>query len=162
MEKSNTYIILDWRKSIKQYIKVVDEGRLRFKDLRCPYDKIRSVIGWGWYERSCIYEEERCKVRIKRCLCKLCKRTFSLLPSFLIRGCMYAIGFVKRLRDIMEREGLSLQKVLFRPEAYVMRDESILISPNTLRRYILRLKELFSADRESKPTYLRVLPKIIS
>ena len=62
----------------------------------CPYcQAVHLFIGHGFYVRQPITPTAVYRVRIKRWLCKACRRTVSLLPSFLFRYRHYLLDVIQ-------------------------------------------------------------------
>ena len=62
----------------------------------CPYCHAANVfIGHGFYPRKPFSTTKAYRVRIKRWLCKACRRTLSLLPSFLLRYRHYLLEVIQ-------------------------------------------------------------------
>ncbi|HET90490.1 MAG TPA: hypothetical protein ENN99_07110 [Chloroflexi bacterium] len=71
--------------------------------IHCPRDFCHSphcqasdtFIGHGAYWRKALDRWEDCRIQIKRWLCKTCRRTVSILPSFLLRRRQYLLAVIQ-------------------------------------------------------------------
>jgi transposase-like protein len=64
----------------------------------CPYCHAANVfIGHGFYLRKPFSTTKAYRVRIKRWLCNACRRTLSLLPSFLLRYRHYLLEVIQHV-----------------------------------------------------------------
>ena len=62
----------------------------------CPHCQAAHLfIGHGFYSRKPFSTTKAYRVRIKRWLCKACRRTLSLLPSFLLRYRHYLLAVIQ-------------------------------------------------------------------
>ena len=76
--------------SVDHYLKKVREGKLAKPD-RCAVCRNRCQLIWhGSYRRSVIALARTWIIPVKRLYCHLCRRTFALLPSFVVKFHRYA------------------------------------------------------------------------
>jgi Domain of unknown function (DUF6431) len=62
----------------------------------CPLCRVvDTLIGHGFYERKALSPRQVYVLRIKRWYCKACRRTVSLLPSFLLRFRHYLLDVIQ-------------------------------------------------------------------
>ena len=64
----------------------------------CPHcEDVDTFIGHGYYWRQPIDQQKAYPIRIKRWLCKACRRTVSILPSFLLRFRHYLLAVIQEV-----------------------------------------------------------------
>ena len=68
-------------------------------------------IGHGFYPRKPLSPTKAYRVRIKRWLCKACRRTLSLLPSFLFRYRHYLLDVIQQVVIARFEDGASWNQV---------------------------------------------------
>ena len=68
---------------IKKY-----ENTLNFKITKCPFCGDEKLVKWGKYTRNVIYYKDNEKhedtIEIKRIRCNGCKKTHSIIPTYLL------------------------------------------------------------------------------
>jgi hypothetical protein len=89
-------IVADFRCSVQDY--VAHFARLVFpRPDACPCcGQAGSLVGHGFYIRQALDQERVFRVRIKRWRCKACRRTTSVLPSFLLRFRHYLLAVISQ------------------------------------------------------------------
>jgi hypothetical protein len=87
-------IVLDFGCSVQDY--VAHFARLVFPRLdSCPCcGQPGCLIGHGYYERQALDQAEVFRLKIKRWLCKACRQTTAVLPSFLLRFRHYVLAVI--------------------------------------------------------------------
>jgi len=71
--------------SIQQYLRDIKESAAahRYRPDRCPLCRARACfLAHGFYYRTLVHVEFDDSIPIRRYLCRLCRRTVSLLPDF--------------------------------------------------------------------------------
>ena len=64
----------------------------------CPHcAAVDRFIGHGYYRRQPIDRQQAYSIRIKRWLCKVCGRTVSILPSFLLSFRHYLLAVIQKV-----------------------------------------------------------------
>ena len=100
---------------------------------RCPICQCDSIIGHGG-RRKQAHDEDHDWILIRRGLCNLCGKTFTLLPPFSPPYCHYSlIARGQALRRYFV-EGCSWEDA-----APVVRDANRVADPSTLRRWFRQL-----------------------
>ena len=96
---------------------------------RCPVCLCDSIIGHG-RRRKQAHDEDHDWISIRRGLCNLCGKTFTLLPSFSPPYCRYSL--MARSQALQRRfvEGCSWETA-----APVVKDPDHVADPSTLRRW---------------------------
>jgi len=89
-------IVADFRCSVQDY--VAQFARLVFPrpDACLCCGQSGSLVGHGFYVRKALDQECVFQVRIKRWRCKACRRTTSVLPSFLLRFRHYLLAVISQ------------------------------------------------------------------
>jgi hypothetical protein len=105
-------IVADFRCSVQDY--VAHFSRLVFpRPAACPCcGQSGSLVGHGFYVRQALDQEHVFRVRIKRWRCKACRRTTSVLPSFLLRFRHYLLAVISRVLVTRFELGASWLEVL--------------------------------------------------
>ena len=81
----------------------------------CPHCHASNVfIAHGFYPRKPLSSTQVYRVRIKRWLCKACRHTLSLLPSFLLRFRHYLLEVIQHVILTRFEEGASWTQVVRR------------------------------------------------
>jgi hypothetical protein len=73
--------------SIQQYVRDIKEGSAadRYRLGRCPLCQVRScLLAHGFYYRTLMHKDFDDSLPIRRYLCRVCRRTVSLLPDFVL------------------------------------------------------------------------------
>lgn len=89
-------IVADFRCSVQDY--VAHFARLVFpRPAACPCcGQAGSLVGHGFYVRKALDQTQVFHVRVKRWRCKACRRTTSVLPSFLLRFRHYLLAVISQ------------------------------------------------------------------
>jgi hypothetical protein len=90
-------LVADFRCSVQDY--VAHLARLVFpRPDACPCcGHSGSLVGHGFYVRHALEQSQVFHVRIKRWRCKACRRTISVLPSFLLRFRHYLLVVISQV-----------------------------------------------------------------
>lgn len=74
----------------------------------CPQCAARDrLIGHGSYPRKVCDSHQEFAIRVKRLLCKVCRRTVALLPSFCLPHRHYLAAVIQRILDLRFRKRAS-------------------------------------------------------
>jgi hypothetical protein len=88
-------IVVDFGNYVETY---PDRGESFHRPQDCPHCKaVDTFIGHGYYWRQPIDRQQSYSIRIKRWLCKSCRRTISILPSFLLRFRHYLLAVIQEV-----------------------------------------------------------------
>jgi transposase-like protein len=72
--------------SIQEYEEEIADPR-RYRPDRCPQcQAAHELIAHGFYRRTLVDRRFDGSIRVRRYLCRSCKRTVSLLPQFALPG----------------------------------------------------------------------------
>jgi transposase-like protein len=87
-------MLYPFKGSIQQYMESVgslEEGN-RYRPSRCPQcESKRRLVCHGFYRRTVVEFDWDGVIRVRRYLCKACRRTISLLPEFVLPYLRFAI-----------------------------------------------------------------------
>ena len=88
-------IIQDFGGSVQDY--VAHFAQIVFaRPTRCPHcAEAEALIGHGFYWRKAKDQTQVFRIRVKRWLCKACRRTLSVLPSFVLRFRHYLLAVIQ-------------------------------------------------------------------
>jgi transposase-like protein len=88
-------IIQDFGGSVQDY--AAHFAQIVFaRPTRCPHcDEAEALIGHGFYWRKAKDQIQVFRIRVKRWLCKACRRTLSVLPSFVLRFRHYLLAVIQ-------------------------------------------------------------------
>jgi hypothetical protein len=90
-------IILDFGRAVQDYIAHFDQLSFPRPEC-CPACGTRHVcIGHGFYWREPKDQTQVYRIRIKRWFCKACRKTLSVLPSFLLRFRHYLLVVIAQV-----------------------------------------------------------------
>jgi Domain of unknown function (DUF6431) len=73
--------------SIQQYLRAIRESSAvdRYRSDRCPLCQARApLLAHGFYYRTVVHVKLDQSIPVRRYLCRLCRRTVSLLPDFVL------------------------------------------------------------------------------
>ena len=88
-------ILHPFRGSIQQYSKEISDPD-RYRPGRCPQCQARSpLIAHGFYGRTLVDVAFDGLIRVRRYLCRLCKRTVSLLPEFVLPYLRFSVTIIR-------------------------------------------------------------------
>jgi hypothetical protein len=80
--------------SIQQYSEEISDPD-RYRPDHCPQcDACQSLTGHGFYSRTLVDVAFDGLIRVRRYLCRLCKRTLSLLPEFALPWLRFSISVI--------------------------------------------------------------------
>ena len=83
--------------SIQQYLRDIKESAAahRYRPDRCPLCRARACfVAHGFYYRTLVHVEFDDSIPIRRYLCRLCRRTVSLLPDFILPYLRHSIVII--------------------------------------------------------------------
>ena len=84
--------------SVQQYSEAVVDSD-RFRPDHCPQCQAkRPLTAHGFYSRTLVDVEFDGLIRVRRYLCRCCKRTVSLLPEFALPYLRFGITVISLLR----------------------------------------------------------------
>jgi len=88
-------IIQDFGGSVQDY--VGQFAQIVFaRPTRCPHcDEVGALLGHGFYWRKAKDQTQVFRIRVKRWLCKACRRTLSVLPTFVLRFRHYLLAVIQ-------------------------------------------------------------------
>lgn len=95
--------------SIQQYIEECEESE-RYRPRSCPQcDSKQRLARHGFYRRSVVDVELECVIRVRRYLCRACRRTVSLLPEFVLPYLRFTIRMMGMFLKARLAEGQTLR-----------------------------------------------------
>lgn len=101
----------------------------------CPACRADSVIGHGWRSRQA-HDAIHTRIRVQRGICKLCHRTLTMLPGWLIPGGHYSLAARQEAADLASQPERPLEECV--PDSA---DSDRSADPSTVRRWLLRRTE---------------------
>jgi len=94
--------------SIKQYVEEISDAD-RYRPDRCPQCESRQpLVGHGFYCRTLVDLAFDGMIRVRRYLCRACKRTVSLLPEFALPWLRFSIAVIALFLVARLLNGLTL------------------------------------------------------
>ena len=100
-------IVADFRCSVQDYVAHFERLVFPLPDA-CPCcGQAGSLVGHGFYVRKALAQAEMFPVRIERWRCKVCRRTTSVLPSFLLRFRHYLLVVISQVLSMRFELGAS-------------------------------------------------------
>jgi len=108
-------LIHDFGISLKQYLKLGKENQFpEFPSCPCCFAQ-KPLLGHGFYERNAVKGKTSQIVLIQRYYCSCCKKTFSVLPSFLHPRFQYTLEYIMLLlQDIfLEKKNRSYRQLRY-------------------------------------------------
>jgi len=94
--------------SIQQYFEEISDPD-RYRPDHCPQcDARQSLTGHGFYSRMLVDVAFDGLIRVRRYLCRLCKRTLSLLPEFALPWLRFSISVIALFLVARLVKGLTL------------------------------------------------------
>jgi Domain of unknown function (DUF6431) len=94
--------------SIQQYFEEISDPD-RYRPDHCPQcDARQSLTGHGFYSRTLVDVVFDGLIRVRRYLCRLCKRTLSLLPEFALPWLRFSLSVISVFLVVRLLKGLSL------------------------------------------------------
>ena len=102
---------------------------------RCPACQQDSVIGHGWRSRQA-HDANHTWIRIQRGICKLCDRTLTMLPDWLVPGGHYSLAARQQAEHLATGQERPLEGCI--PDSA---DANRSADPSTVRRWFQRRAE---------------------
>ena len=99
----------------------------------CPECQQVSVIGHGWRERQA-HDANHTRIRIHRGICKLCERTLTMLPDWLVPGGHYSLAARQQAAQLLAGEPQRVVEECIPDSA----DGERSADPSTVRRWFQR------------------------
>lgn len=94
--------------SIQQYLEEISDPD-RYRPDHCPQCQAKqSLTGHGFYQRTLVDVAFDRVIRVRRYLCRLCKRTVSLLPQFALPWLRFSITVISLFLMARLLQGLTL------------------------------------------------------
>jgi Domain of unknown function (DUF6431) len=94
--------------SIQQYFEEISDPD-RYRPKQCPQcDGKEPLVGHGFYQRTLVDSGFDGALRVRRYLCRLCKRTVSLLPQFALPWLRFSITVISLFLVARLLRGLTL------------------------------------------------------
>lgn len=98
-----------FRGSIQQYLEEISDPD-RYRPNVCPQCQARCpLIGHGFYSRTLVDVAFNGVIRVRRYLCRLCKRTVSLLPEFALPYLRFSLFVIRLFLVVRLLQGQSLR-----------------------------------------------------
>jgi len=95
--------------SIQQYTEECEESN-RYRPASCPQcDSKQRMARHGFYSRSVVDVGLECVIRVRRYLCRACRRTVSLLPDFVLPYLRFTIRMMGLFLKARLAEGQTLR-----------------------------------------------------
>jgi hypothetical protein len=106
----------------------------------CPACQQRSVIGHGWRRRGA---DDACHItiRIRRGICKLCRRTITMLPQWLVPGAHYGREARQQAERLLLEDNQPAEQCIPR-----IANAKRMVDPSTVRRWFWRRWESLLAS----------------
>jgi|SRR6184192_366180 len=98
--------------SIQQYMAFVERGEEanRCRPANCPQCASKErMVSHGFYSRTVVDLDVDCEIRVRRYLCRMCRRTVSLLPEFVLPYLRFAIRLIGLFLKARLAEGQTLK-----------------------------------------------------
>ena len=96
--------------SIQQYVEAISDGG-RYRPNSCPQCQARCpLVGNGFYCRTLVDIDFDGCIRIRRYLCRLCRRTVSLLPEFALPYLRFSVSVIRLFLLARLHQGRSLRE----------------------------------------------------
>jgi hypothetical protein len=94
--------------SIQEYLDEISDPD-RYRPDRCPQCEAKQALtGHGFYRRTLVDCDFDGTIRVRRYLCRLCKRTVSLLPEFVLPWLRFSITVISLFLVARLLRGLTL------------------------------------------------------
>ena len=94
--------------SIQQYLEEISDPD-RYRPDHCPQCEAKqSLTGHGFYQRTVVDVAFDGVIRVRRYLCRLCKRTVSLLPQFALPWLRFSVTVISLFLVARLLQGLTL------------------------------------------------------
>lgn len=136
-----------WAKSVKDYVNDFRKKLISFEEGSCIRkggDGKRcggEVIKWGTYLRWVVDKFDRYHIHVQRFFCKVCGRTFSVPPSFVVRWRRYSLTL---LGPLFSKYGFlkeTVEEFFNRFDVAGMLSAEADFGPDLFRIYLKKLKE---------------------
>jgi transposase-like protein len=102
-------ILHPFRGSIQKYLEEISDPN-RYRPGGCPQCQARSpLIAYGFYSRTLVDVAFDGVIRVRRYLCRLCKRTVSLLPEFALPYLRFSLFVISLFLVARLLQGQSLR-----------------------------------------------------
>jgi hypothetical protein len=101
----------------------------------CPACQQDSVIGHGWRSRQA-HDASHTQIRIHRGICKLCDRTLTMLPDWLVPGGHYSLAAREQAEHLATEQARPLEECV--PDSA---DVERCADPSTVGRWFQRRRE---------------------
>lgn len=101
----------------------------------CPVCRQTSVIGHGWRSRQA-HDANHTWIRIRRGICKLCERTITMLPDWLVPGGHYGLTARQQSAQLAGEAPRPVEECV--PDSA---DPNRCADPSTVRRWLRRRLE---------------------
>ncbi len=96
--------------SIEQYAKQLEDPDL-CRPRSCPLcNSSEPLTAHGFYSRTLVDRTFDGMIRVRRYLCRLCRRTVSLLPEFVLPYLRFGIAVVARFLKVRLHDGLTIAR----------------------------------------------------
>jgi hypothetical protein len=94
--------------SIQQYLQEISDSD-RYRPDHCPQCEAKEpLVGHGFYSRTLVDCAFDGAIRVRRYLCRLCKRTVSLLPHFVLPWLRFSLSVISLFLVARLLQGLTL------------------------------------------------------
>jgi hypothetical protein len=94
--------------SIQQYLEEISDPD-RYRPAHCPQCQARQCLtAHGFYQRTLVDGDFDGAIRVRRYLCRLCKRTVSLLPQFALPWLRFSVTVISLFLVARLLQGLTL------------------------------------------------------
>ena len=128
--------------SIQQYIEQCEESE-RYRPASCPQcDSKQRLATHGFYRRSVVDVELECVIRVRRYLCRGCRRTVSLLPEFVLPYLRFTLRMMGMFLNARLAEGQTLRAAA---EAAKQKDAPYQRGQGWVRRFIGQAENVSAA-----------------
>ncbi len=104
----------------------------------CPVCQQVSVIGHGWRRRQA-HDANHTWIRVQRGICKLCDRTLTMLPDWLVPGGHYSLSARQQAAQLASKPERAVEQCS--PDSL---DPERSADPSTVRRWFERRRESLS------------------
>jgi len=95
--------------SIQQYAEEISDAD-RYRPEGCPQCQAKSSLAaHGFYSRTLVDVEFEGTIRVRRYLCRKCKRTVSLLPEFVLPHLRFSVAVISSFLGARLLEGRTLR-----------------------------------------------------
>ena len=94
--------------SLQQYPEAISDPD-RYRPDHCPQCEAQQpLVGYGFYSRTLVNSAFDGVIRVRRYLCRFCKRTISLLPEFALPYLRFSVAVIALFLIARLREGRTL------------------------------------------------------